>query len=785
MNRVYRIVWNASRQAWMVAAELTSGKTKSQISRKKTLMKLISGSLLISTSLAFTGNALAANQYNWNVTSGDWSIGSNWLENEAPDNANVERNYIRISNDGEATITNTIDLEANNSILYVGDDSDGTGSLVINKDGQLTLDLLYIGTYDGSQGTVLVTGENARLNITNTSSRSYFGFSGSAVLTLNNSAAVTANSITLASSAGSTSTINIGAARGEAAIAGGTFDVNYLSFGHGVGSLVFNHTDKDLQFRSVVSGIGNIELYSGTTRFTYYNQRYFAGDMRVNGGVLSIDSGNTLNLGSVDAIQAANYHQAANAKLRLGVAAMDNYARLNMMGTATFAKDTGLDVNVVGSPSLTMGGTLSSVISAGTLDASSFTMTDNSALYDFTYDIDGNVVNLKIIADGSGGEPDDESGNGVLRSVNSQGFTPGRGAARVLDTFVNSGTTGNDIENVTTALGKLSTQKQVSDAVAETLPLLVEGTTRLASNTLRGTNRVIQSRQASTRGLSSGDEFLVDKAVWIKPVGSWTRQQSHNGVSGYDADSYGFVGGIDGEVTPFSRLGLAMSYMNTDVDGNDTASGNSADIDAYQLIAYGSHDLAQFEGVELSWQADVGMNKNDGKRHISFMNRTATADYDSYTAHIGAGIAKKFQLSEHSLVMPSLRADYDYIRDESYSEKGAGALNLDVDSVNAEEFILMAQLEANHQMNDTTTLSTTLGVGYDVINDDTSLTASYAGGGAAFTTEGLDPSPWLARAGFGATVSLNDMTELTASYDLEGREDFLNQTASVKMRWRF
>lgn len=35
MNRVYRIVWNASRQAWMVAAELTRGKTKSQISRKK------------------------------------------------------------------------------------------------------------------------------------------------------------------------------------------------------------------------------------------------------------------------------------------------------------------------------------------------------------------------------------------------------------------------------------------------------------------------------------------------------------------------------------------------------------------------------------------------------------------------------------------------------------------------------------------------------------------------------------------------------------------------------
>lgn len=784
MNRVYRIVWNASRQAWMVAAELTRGKTKSQISRKKGLLKLISSSLLVSTSLAYTGTALATS-YDWNIPSGYWSEGANWAEGAAPDEANPERNYIRISNGGEAIVHSTIDLEANNSILYVGNDTSQTGSLVINDNGQLTLGILYIGTYEDSQGKVLVTGKNARLNMTSTSSRSYFGFSGSAEITLNNSAVITANSITLASSVGSNGIINIGAAKDEPAVAGGKFDVNQLSFGDGVGSLVFNHTDEDLQFRSSIIGKGDIELYSGTTRFTYYNQRFFAGDMRVNGGTLAVDSGNTLNVGSIYASQAANYHQETNAKLRLGVATMDNYAKLNVMGTATFAKDTGLDVNVMGSPSLTQGGTLSSVISAGTLNASSFTMTDNSALYDFAYEINGNVVDLKVIAEGTGGDSGDDSGNGVLRSVNSQGFTPGRGAARVLDTFVNSGITGTDIENVTTALGKLSTQQQVSEAVAETLPLLVAGTTGLASNTMRGTNRVIQSRQASNRGLSSGDEFLVDKAVWLKPVGSWSRQQERNGVSGYDADSYGFVGGIDGEITPTSRLGFAVSYMNTNVDGNGLASGNRADIDAYQLIAYGSHNLTQFEDIEVSWQADVGLNKNDGKRRISFMNRKATADYDSYTAHVGAGIGKRFQLTEQSLIMPSLRADYAYIKDESYTEKGAGALNLDVDSVNAEEMILMAQVEANHQWSESTSLSTTLGVGYDVINDDTSLTASYTGGGAAFTTEGIDPSPWLARAGVGATMSLNDMTELTASYDLEGREDFLNQTASVNMRWRF
>lgn len=789
MNRVYRIVWNASRQAWMVAAELTRGKTKSQTSRKKTLVKMLGSSLLVTTSLAFSSNALAFTfaHYNWDAVSGDWNDGVNWDTNAAPDTV-ADNNYIYISNDGEATVTDTINLGANSSNLYVGQSSsDGTGSLVIQDNGQLTVSNFFVGTNNPSEGRVLVSGENAKLTLTGTVLR--IGNNGNGTLTLSNGATVTGHTLMIAVNDTSTGTVNIGAARDETAVAAGTMDAYQLTFREGNGSLVFNHTDENLQFRSRVNNNGNIELYNGTTRFMYNDQQYFSGNMQVKGGILSIEADDNLNLGSETYL--ANYEQAANAKLRLGVASMENYGNLYVAGTATFAKDTGLEINAATATSLTMGGRLSSVISAGTLDASTFDLKDSSAIYDFNYQIDGNVVNLIIVTEGLGGNlvdvpsKDNFKGSAVLDSVNNQGFTPGQGAARVLDTFVNSGITGNDIENVTTALGKLSTQQQVSDAVAETLPLLVEGTTRLATNTMRGTNRVIQSRQASNRGLSSGDEFLVDKAVWLKPVGSWSRQQERNGVSGYDADSYGFVGGIDGEITSTSRLGFAVSYMNTNVDGNGLASGNRADIDAYQLIAYGSHDLTQFEDVEVSWQADVGLNKNDGKRRISFMNRKATADYDSYTAHVGAGIGKRFQLTEQSLIMPSLRADYAYIKDESYTEKGAGALNLDVDSVNAEELILMAQVEANHQWSESTSLSTTLGVGYDVINDDTSLTASYTGGGAAFTTEGIDPSPWLARAGVGATISLNDMTELTASYDLEGREDFLNQTASVNMRWRF
>jgi outer membrane autotransporter protein len=378
----------------------------------------------------------------------------------------------------------------------------------------------------------------------------------------------------------------------------------------------------------------------------------------------------------------------------------------------------------------------------------------------------------------------------VLNAVTSTGNFPATGAAvafdGIIDVFIANGSSGNtDMDTVINALGRFSTYQQVSDAVAETLPLLVSGTTQIATGTLRSTNRVIQARQSGFSGMSSGDGFFTDKHLWVKPVGSWTTQDERNGVAGYRADSYGLVGGIDSELGTHTRLGFALSYMNSDVDGRGSASGNKVDIDAYQAIFYGSRSLQNHPDIEVNWQADIGINKNQGRRHISFMNRTAKADYDSYTAHIGIGAGKRFELNDTTTIIPSLRADYAYIKDESYTETGAGSLNLDIDSNHVDELIVMAQGHLSHQLNDSTSLTANAGLGYDFINDTASLTASYTGGGVAFTTKGFDPNPWLARAGVGVNYQLSDSSEITASYDLEGREDFLNQTASVKFRWMF
>ncbi|NER60737.1 autotransporter outer membrane beta-barrel domain-containing protein [Pseudomonas sp. MAFF212428] len=91
-----------------------------------------------------------------------------------------------------------------------------------------------------------------------------------------------------------------------------------------------------------------------------------------------------------------------------------------------------------------------------------------------------------------------------------------------------------------------------------------------------------------------------------------------------------------------------------------------------------------------------------------------------------------------------------------------------------------------HLFSDRLSTRLKLGVGYDTLGERASLTSAYAGEpGLSFRTQGLDASPWLGRGGVGVSYRVTDSTELSADYDAEYREDFLNQSASLKVRWAF
>ncbi|WP_158590366.1 autotransporter outer membrane beta-barrel domain-containing protein [Noviherbaspirillum cavernae] len=505
----------------------------------------------------------------------------------------------------------------------------------------------------------------------------------------------------------------------------------------------------------------------------------------VNAGTVSVAAGNTVTVNG-------NYSHAPDGVFETGLSGASTYGKLVVTGSANLVASSKINVNVVGAPALVAGTSVQpGVITAGTLlTEPAIAVTDNSALFDFIATRNGNAIDLCVAAAGSATCVASNPGPGqtpsttVVSSVTGAQNTPGLGAARVFDSLIAQGTGAPAaMVPVITALGTLPTEQAVSDAVSQTLPLMTAGMAQVNSSSMQSTNRVIQARQEANKGLSSGDEFIGDRQMWFKPVGSWARQDDRNNVSGYKADTYGMVFGVDHVVSNQVRVGGAFSYMNSKVDDNSGL--QNAKVDGYRLIGYGSYSLDA--RTDLSFQADVGTNRNKGTRTISFggLNEVAHSNYSSWNAHVGAGVGRTLDVGAKTAFTPSARIDYTYMRDGAYTETGANALNLDVAKNSSKELLLSVDGKLSHALSSTTTLSANLGTAYDALSNGSAITAAYVGGGGQFTTRGLDLPRWLVRGGLGMTVMGGKAMEITARYDVEARESFANHTASVKLRMPF
>lgn len=679
----------------------------------------------------------------------------------------------------------TANIGVSNGALTYANTIGGTGSTTglvttaLNKTGNGILALTGVNTFVGdvkiSAGTLSIAASN---NLGNS-----------------NNDVVMADGSTLAVTA--TSTFASGRAfklNGLSTfdIAGGTTSTiqGVISDGTSSGSLVKTNTGK-LVLSGANTYTGQTTVAAGTLALTGNSTLAHSSGVRVasgatldlsavapqsintlsGGGTVALGSktltSNTLDLGMDTLTVQGNL--ANTGRLNTSVASNNSYGKVNATGTVHL--DGTLAVNVIGSPALSGG--LTSVIHADNGISGTFSqVTDNSVLFDFAPLYRQNDVDLNISTSSA-------SNNSVTSIVRGHHNNPAMAAAQVLDANFASHPDGE----LASAFRPLTTEAEVNSAVTQTLPLLTGGASTAITGTLSSINNVVQARQDSNSGLSGGD-LTSDNHAWLKTFGSWADQDDNKGVSGFDANTTGLAIGTDAAFTEQLRLGVAFVYAKTDVDSNSSIAPQSLEVDTYQLVGYGSYSLQP--DTELNFQVDAGQHNNEGKRHMPFADATAKADYSSQSAHIGVGLGHSLHFSEQLTFVPSVRADYTWIGDEGYREKGAGALDLKVDRQDAEQFILSADGKLNYDLSEHTVLSANLGAGYDLINEQSSITSTYAGAAnAAFTTRGLDPSPWLERGGLGLTHTLDNGTEISLRYDVESRSDFLNQSAALKARWAF
>ncbi|WP_294337732.1 autotransporter domain-containing protein [Pseudomonas sp.] len=315
--------------------------------------------------------------------------------------------------------------------------------------------------------------------------------------------------------------------------------------------------------------------------------------------------------------------------------------------------------------------------------------------------------------------------------------------------------------------------------LAETLtPDVSGGAVNAATSSQNLVTSAINHRASKARsGLSSGD-VLAEQGVWLQALSSDANQDSRHGIEGYDANTHGIAVGADGKLNANTTLGLAYSYLTSDVKAD---LGNKTDVSGHALTLYGNWARDNFF-VDTSLM--YGWNDNESKRYIA--GTLAKANYDSEIFGVNALAGYTFQLDKQWLLEPQIGARYAKVSIDSYREKGSSAaLNVGSQRYEIGEMGLGARLAAAFDVGvGTLEPEAKLMAWHDFIADKASTTSTFVLGGTPFTTTGATPARDSYELGLGANYRVGAWS-VGGTYNYLASSGFNADTFTANVRYDF
>jgi outer membrane autotransporter protein len=675
----------------------------------------------------------------------------------------VGANEIRLVTVGNGAVTSSGDIAAT-TINFAGDNSltmaAGTtleGAVTTTTDSTGTLTFTAAGTMTGQIGTAT----NALKDINQAGGIVSFSSSIFADnMDLQNASAVTLTG-GFGSSAFTTGVLDFEAAATATVADGQSIYGTVTTSGNGQGNLTFAGT-------STVSGaIGTSTLLDLATITHSVAGKTLTFGGNVFATTLTNGAANTIDIGA-NTMTFTDVTLNATTTLGLTINSATAYGNIATSGTTTIAATNVIDVNVDGS--VANGQTFNVIVSTTDGATAPTSVTDNSALLNFTASEAAGTGDVVLTA-----------------ALNSTGVATTNSSSAVLTSVDNAlaGSHTADFTTVTNALYSLSNTAAATAALETLDPIVNAGQNGAGFNQVNQSLGVVSEHLADTRsGVATGDMWK-DAGFWGKWFGNTSEQDKRKEVNGYDADMWGVAIGADGLISDVTRLGFAGSYASTDVTNKiDTG---STDIDSYQGTVYLGYDDPS------PWYVNGAFaftwNQYDGSRGIAFgtIDRTAKSDYDGqqYTVSGDAGYVIK---SGEFNVTPLGSLVYSHMEIEKYTETGADSLNL---TVNAQDYDLLQSglgVKLDHPYTDnsgTYVPEVHFKWLYDFIGDKAATTATFAGGGSSFSTNGADPAQSSFNLGAGLTFYTKGNITLSAVYDYETKADFDSHSGQATFRYNF
>ncbi|QLC73130.1 autotransporter outer membrane beta-barrel domain-containing protein [Pseudomonas sp. LPB0260] len=467
-----------------------------------------------------------------------------------------------------------------------------------------------------------------------------------------------------------------------------------------------------------------------------------------------------------------NIYVAGNSSLGLNLSRTTDPSKaiLDVAGTAEFAQGALIKLAAQGSDFSAQAKEYK-LIKAGALEHNGLSVTSSSAFLNVdSFVAQGNEVTAKVSTKSSVqvAEAIRQTGATGNAQVATASFVTGMNQLAlsnpndpVLQAFIAAG-------NDPVKLAKLAEQLQ---------PQNTAGAVQAAAGSQNKVAGATGARSSSTRGMASGDAFK-ETGVWLQGLHSEANQDLRDGVAGYTARTDGVIVGADGKIDDRTTLGVAYSYLDSRVNGDN---GNTTQVDSHAITLYGGYSEGN---VFVDASVTAGFNDNASKRQIA--TTVAKGNYDTNLLGLNLMAGYAYPLSSALLVEPRLAARFSQIKIDGYSESGSSAaLKVDGQTHEAAELGAGVRLAGNMDAGQGTLVPEIRLMAYhDFGADKSESTSSFVLGGTPFSTSGARPARDSYEVGIGADYSLGALT-VGASYDRLEKSDYASDTFTAKVRYNF
>lgn len=335
------------------------------------------------------------------------------------------------------------------------------------------------------------------------------------------------------------------------------------------------------------------------------------------------------------------------------------------------------------------------------------------------------------------------------------------------------------INGLTSAAGAQAI-KELAPAQSTPASQMAFTASQLASDAVARHQQTAMAFDAATGKAAGSDAY--QRALWGQVLGGGAIRGGDAEADGYRMKEFGLATGVDHRIADNLMSGVALSWVRAYASGGETSARN-ATLDSYMLTSYGAYHLGQ---VFFDGQAGVGYNQFHQKRGITFLGRTATADFGGEHYHLRGRAGYDIPVGGGVTATPLAGLTFLRSVTEGYTETGAGVADLTVKRQGASNLA--------HDIGGKVSWSLDTGLGRlkpevraEWVHDyrQAAITTSGSLDGAAFASSTPRNSPDGAQIGLAATLDGTDTLSFRTEYDAELRSNYQSHTGMLKLIWGF